>query len=140
MGKKVRSARGEVVDFDLMKVKEQIAAAPTPLEVKARQNFIENRLKRRIKKAQNAVDIKKEDVVAPELPEPPAAVDESHIEEDTKEEVSEALAAVEAMSEEPVKEEAPKKVVKKRTTKQRARPKKKTEVKPEPETEEDIIE
>ena len=136
MGKKVRSARGEIVDFDLMKIKEQIASAPTPLEVKARQNFIENRMKRRIKKAQNAVDVAKDDTVAPKLPEPAPAVDESHIEEaETKEEVSEALAAVEAMSEEPVKEEAPKKVVKKRTTKQRARPKKKTEEAPESETE-----
>lgn len=135
MGKKVRSARGEIVDFDLMKIKEQIAAAPTPLEVKARQNFIENRMKRRIKKAQNAVDAAKDDTVAPKLPEPPAAVDETHIEAETKEEVSEALAAVEAMSEEPVKEEAPKKVVKKRTTKQRARPKKKTTAAPESETE-----
>ena len=134
MGKKVRSARGEIVDFDLMKVKEQIAAAPTPLEVKARQNFIENRMKRRIKKAQNAVDVAKDDMVAPTLPEPAAVVDESHIEDDTKEEVSEALAAVEAAIEEPVKEE--KKVVKKRTTtKQRARPKKKTTDEPESETE-----
>ena len=136
MGKKVRSARGVIVDFDLMKVKEQIAAAPTPLEVKARQNFIENRLKRRVKKAQNAIDAAKEDMVAPSLPEPGAAVDESHIEDDTKEEVSEALAAVEAASEEPVKEEASQKVVKKRTTKQRARPKKKTTADPQSETEE----
>lgn len=131
MGKKVRSARGQVVDFDLMKIKEQIAAAPTPLEVKARQDFIENRLKRRIKKAQNTVDVAKEEVVAPEMPEPAAAVDESHIETDTTEPVSEALAALEEEADvEPVKEETTKKVTKKRTTKQVARPKKKTTQEP----------
>ena len=127
MGKKARSARGVTVDFDLMKIKEQIASAPTPLEVKARQNFIEGRLKRRIKKAIDVVAEKKSDDVAPELPAPAATLDESHIEEDTKEVVSEALAAVEE-SAEPVKEE--KKVVKKttrKTTKQVARPKKTTQ-------------
>lgn len=122
MGKKVRSARGVVVDFDLMKIKEQIAAAPTPMEVKARQDFIENRLKRRIKKATNAISVADKDV-APSLPEPAETIDETHIEEDTKEVVSEALAAVEEESVEPVKEE--KKTVKRRTTKQIARPKKK---------------
>jgi len=124
MGKKVRSAKGAIVDFDLMQIKKQIASSPAPLEVKARQDFIENRLKRRIKKAQNVVDETNKDV-APELPEPAATVDESHIEEDTKEVVSEALAAVEE-SVEPVKEEK-KKVVKRKTTKQVARPKKTTQ-------------
>ena len=28
MGKRVKSARGQIVDFDLLKIKEQIAAAP----------------------------------------------------------------------------------------------------------------
>jgi len=127
MGKKVRSVRGEMVDFDLMQIKKQIAAQPAPLEVKARQDFIENRLKRRMKKAQNVVDESNKDV-APDLQEPAATVDESLIEDDTKEVVSEALAAVEEPVE-PVKEE--KKVVKKtttrKTTKQVARPKKTTQ-------------
>ena len=51
MGKKVRSAKGEVVDFDLLRIKEQIASAPPPQDVKLRKDFIENRLRRRIKKA-----------------------------------------------------------------------------------------
>jgi len=50
MGKKVKSAKGEIIDFDYLKIKAQLAAAPTPVEVKNRQNFIENRLKRRLKK------------------------------------------------------------------------------------------
>jgi hypothetical protein len=51
MAKKVRSARGEMVDFDLLKIKEQIANQPPPQDVRARQDFIEKRLRRRLKKA-----------------------------------------------------------------------------------------
>ncbi len=50
MGKKVRSAKGEMVDFDLLKIKEQIASAPAPQDVKLRQDFIEKRIRRRLKK------------------------------------------------------------------------------------------
>jgi len=86
MGKKARSARGVVVDFDLMKIKEQMASAPTPLEVKTRQNFIENRLKRRLKKPAlpkvESTEVKTE----PDMPEPAATAteDESHIEDVAK--------------------------------------------------------
>lgn len=69
MGKKVRSAKGEIVDFDYLKIKEQLAAAPTPMEVKNRQNFIENRLKRRIKKKLPIVEKAAVEVI-PKLPEP----------------------------------------------------------------------
>lgn len=50
MGKPVRSARGQLVDFDLLKIKQQIAAAPKPTNVQVREDFIDQRLKRRIKK------------------------------------------------------------------------------------------
>lgn len=50
MAKKVRSARGEMVDFDLLKIKEQMASAPPPTDVRARQDFIEKRMRRRIKR------------------------------------------------------------------------------------------
>jgi len=69
MGKKVRSAKGELVDFDFLKIKEQLASAPTPMEVKTRQNFIENRLKRRLKKKLPVIE-KAAVEVEPELPEP----------------------------------------------------------------------
>jgi len=85
MPRKVRSAKGEVVDFDLLKIKEQIASAPTPTEVKTRQNFIENRLKRRMKKKTVPVD-KAEVNVEPKLPEPAAdiaATEEMSVEEVT---------------------------------------------------------
>lgn len=69
MGKPVKSAKGVSVDFDTLKIKEQLAAAPTPMEVKNRQNFIENRLKRRLKKKLPVVE-KAAVEVEPNLPEP----------------------------------------------------------------------
>jgi len=84
MGKKVRSARGAIVDFDLMKIKQQMASAPTPLEVKTRQNFIENRLKRRLKKADLPKVESTEVESTPDMPEPAASADESHIEDVAK--------------------------------------------------------
>jgi hypothetical protein len=57
MAKGVRSARGEVVDFDLLKIKQQMAAAPKTTNVKAREDFIDQKFKRRLKKMkQIAVD------------------------------------------------------------------------------------
>lgn len=51
-GKGVRSARGTMVNFDLLKIKQQLALAPKTTEVKARENFIDAKFKRRLKKAQ----------------------------------------------------------------------------------------
>ena len=50
MGRSVRSARGAQVDFDLLKIKQQIASAPKTTNVEARENFIDQKFKRRIKK------------------------------------------------------------------------------------------
>lgn len=50
MSKAVRSARGELVDFDLLKIKQQIATAPKPTNVAARESFIDQKFKRRIKR------------------------------------------------------------------------------------------
>ena len=46
--KGVLSARGERVDFDLLKIKQQIAAAPKTTTVKAREDFIDQKFKRRL--------------------------------------------------------------------------------------------
>lgn len=46
--KGVKSARGETVDFDLMKIKAQIATAPKPVTVKTREDFIDQKFKRRL--------------------------------------------------------------------------------------------
>lgn len=86
MGKPVRSAKGILVDFDALKIKEQLASAPTPMEVKNRQNFIENRLKRRLKKKLPVVE-KAAVEVEPNLPEPEKSALEEEIlpkEETTK--------------------------------------------------------
>lgn len=103
MGKKVRSAKGDLVDFDFLKIKEQLASAPTPMEVKNRQNFIENRLKRRLKKKTPVVE-KAAVEVEPTLPEPAETV------------------VVKVVIDEPTAEEV---VAEEKTTKQKARKKKK---------------
>lgn len=80
MAKKVRSARGELVDFDLLKIKEQIANQPPPQDVRARQDFIEKRLRRRLKKT---------------LPPAPAVQTKGAVEPDPK------MPGTEELSEEP---------------------------------------
>lgn len=50
MGKKVRSALGVEVDFDLLKIKQQIADAPN-VNVTPRTEFVEKRLRRRTKRS-----------------------------------------------------------------------------------------
>jgi hypothetical protein len=50
MAKPVKSAKGQLVDFDLLKIKQQIASAPKPTNVQAREAFIDQKFKRRIKK------------------------------------------------------------------------------------------
>lgn len=48
--RRVRSAKGVIVDFNLMEVKEQIASTPKSTDVTAREDFIEQRLKRRARR------------------------------------------------------------------------------------------
>ena len=55
MSKSVKSARGEDVNFDLLKIKQQIASAPKPTVVKAREDFVDQKYKRRLKKAVRSV-------------------------------------------------------------------------------------
>lgn len=55
MSKGVKSARGEVVDFDLLKIKQQIASAPKTIQVQEREDFIDNKFKRRLKRQTNEV-------------------------------------------------------------------------------------
>lgn len=60
MAKKARSARGEVVDFDLLSIKQQIAASNENknkneqevqvLNIQRQQNFIDRKIKRKIAK------------------------------------------------------------------------------------------
>ncbi len=41
MGKLVRSARGELIDFELLAIKQQLAAAPVPKAVEVRKQAID---------------------------------------------------------------------------------------------------
>lgn len=47
MAKLIRSARGTQVDFDLILIKQQIASSAAPTNVQAREDFIENKIRRR---------------------------------------------------------------------------------------------
>lgn len=57
---KIKSMRGEIVDFDLIQIKQQIAASPAPIEVSERKQFINNKLQRRIKKAKDSIQSAKD--------------------------------------------------------------------------------
>ncbi len=111
MARKVRSAKGEMVDFDLLKIKEQIASAPPTTDVQARQNFVDKRLRRRVKKAQPVEQVAKQELdVDPTLP----TTEDAPVEEPK---------LIEEVQQETVQEEkpAPKKKATKKST-QKARP------------------
>ncbi len=52
--RQVRSAKGEIVDFDLLNIKQQMATMPASTDVLARQNIIEKRVNRRVAKKTEA--------------------------------------------------------------------------------------
>lgn len=56
MPKKTRSAKGEMVDFDLLKIKSQIASTPKPTDVQKREDFIDKKLRRRARKIKKKVE------------------------------------------------------------------------------------
>ncbi len=53
MPKKVRSAKGQIIDFDLLKIKEQMVDSPRPTNVQARQDFIDQKMRRRVKRVKD---------------------------------------------------------------------------------------
>ena len=50
MVKKVRTSRGNMIDFDLLKVKNSMSSNPKTVEVKHRENFIDKKMKNRVRK------------------------------------------------------------------------------------------
>lgn len=89
MTKRIRSARGVEVDFDLIRIKEQIASGPKPVNVQSREEFIDRRVRKRAKKRavvqSNAVDVGLEldqqqdeqlELIEPEVQSQPKSVDE----------------------------------------------------------------
>ena len=93
MPKFVRSSRGEIVDFDLLKLKAEMSSKPAPVEVTERSDFIDNKLKRRIRNIKN-----KNSIAAQSQPEVKNAI------VDVKEEP--------IVSETPVKTKTPRKIKK----------------------------
>lgn len=53
MPKRVRTAKGQILDFDLLKIKEQMESAPAPSNVQARQDFIDQKMRRRVKRVKD---------------------------------------------------------------------------------------
>jgi hypothetical protein len=68
MPRVVRSAKGQEVNFDMLKIKQQIASAPKPTSVKAREDFIDQKFKRRLKRLKRGVAQKAADETAKEEP------------------------------------------------------------------------
>jgi exonuclease I len=63
MGRRIKSAKGEMVDFDILSIKAQIAAGKVvkteepAVVVKRQDKFIDERVKRRIKKVPEPVNM-----------------------------------------------------------------------------------
>lgn len=62
MPKMIRSARGEMVNFDLVLIKQEIASAAAPTNVSSRENFIENRIRRRSRRTGKVVEASERDL------------------------------------------------------------------------------
>ena len=56
MPKKVRTAKGKVIDFDHLRIKEQMNKCPKPPKVEERQNFIDQKMRRRVKRVKDQLD------------------------------------------------------------------------------------
>lgn len=54
IGKGARSARGEIVDFDLLRIKEDLGSKAKDVAVQAREDFIDNKFKRRLRRMTEA--------------------------------------------------------------------------------------
>lgn len=50
MSRKIRSMRGEIIDLDLLKIKQQMASTPKPVDVKEREQFVDKKIRRRVRK------------------------------------------------------------------------------------------
>lgn len=70
MTRLVRSARGVSVDFDLIRIKEQIASAPQPTTVASREAFVDSKLKRHVRRAvqqQTQLDVPQPTTAQPDI-------------------------------------------------------------------------
>ena len=74
---KARSAKGESVDFDLLRIKEQIANTPKPVDVKTREDYVDRKFQRRMKRKTELVS-----VTVPTVDVEPSITDNSSIDFD----------------------------------------------------------
>lgn len=85
---KTRSAKGEMVDFDLLKIRQKLSAQPVTLDVKAREDFIDKKLRRRMRKIKTAVagpiTVDSEALLAVETTEATPIIDPPKVEEVVK--------------------------------------------------------
>jgi hypothetical protein len=58
--RRVRSARGEIVDFDMIAIRNQLASAPTPVDVQIRKNYISEKEGLKLKTT-DTTDVDQED-------------------------------------------------------------------------------
>lgn len=76
---RVKSAKGKTVDFDLLKIKRGLADKPVSIDVKARQAFIDQKARRRLRKitkqASTAIGVDSEVLAAVESPEANPSID-----------------------------------------------------------------
>jgi len=87
-----RTARGEIVDFDLIKAKQQMTTKPPPKEVSVRQEIIDRRLRKKATAMNpsplNTTPVKPvapepKEVVEPETPEVVEVETSENVESDT---------------------------------------------------------
>lgn len=69
MVRKVLSARGQVVDFDLLKIKSQILKTPTNENARNRERFIDKKRRRAVRKSADQMMAQ----VEPPMPKSPPA-------------------------------------------------------------------
>jgi hypothetical protein len=72
MARTVRSARGEMVDMDLLRIKETLGQAPKGATVQAREDFIDNKFKRRLRRLSETVASTAAQTIQAVTPEPTA--------------------------------------------------------------------
>lgn len=84
MSTKVTSARGQEVDFDLMRIKQQIGSAPKTVDVKTREQFVDLRLRRRARVSSAKLPQAIEEIQAAEEVKSMEVVDSTTTEKDTK--------------------------------------------------------
>ncbi len=68
MAKQARSARGKIVDFDLLAIKQQLAKQPVPVGVNQRRRFIDEKDGIKHRAQENYIVSPAPAVAKPELP------------------------------------------------------------------------